>query len=323
MFTGRCTRRQEACAAARAWVLALGMAACGEPTEPSRELRILYQGSLYSERRLEELGLTPHHFAVSSELSQQGIIAGFDSEAESTSYLSQARESALGGESLTPPCAVPSPSLYYSHVWIEGERLVLRPGEGVMRLSGPTGPNWDERIGSMQISSCPGFATVYEKQDFSGKTLTFGSRAQVGSLSEFKLYTTESWRNAISSIRSVAYFDFSASDTDSGQRNTTNATVLLHPGQVLQVGTCGVPDAFATGDTFLRLLDARGNEVAANDDACGGRSSLSYAVPPGGGGSHELRVGCFGEGECRGRLAYTFYWKSLGDAAGTGVFQGE
>ena len=72
------------------------------------------------------------------------------------------------------------------------------------------------------------------------------------------------------------------------------------------MGTCQVPGASATGDTYLRMsLEILWNKfpVAANDDSCGGRASfIQYTAP--GAGKYALSAGCFGSGSCGGTLAY-------------------
>lgn len=103
------------------------------------------------------------------------------------------------------------------------------------------------------------------------------------------------------------YVDFTAADTNTAMRNTTDVTLNLEPGQVLDVGTCGVPGAYSTNDTYLRLLDATGLEVMDNDDACKGSGSrIRYRVPPCGGGTYILRAGCYDTGSCGGRIGYTY-----------------
>jgi hypothetical protein len=103
------------------------------------------------------------------------------------------------------------------------------------------------------------------------------------------------------------YVNFTASNTASATQGTTDVTLSLEPGQVLSVGTCGVAGAFATNDTYLRLLGPTGEELFSNDDACKGSGShLRYKVPTCGGGLYTLKVGCFENGSCGGRLGYTY-----------------
>lgn len=107
--------------------------------------------------------------------------------------------------------------------------------------------------------------------------------------------------------RYYQYVTYSTADTDSATRYTTDVTVTLQPGQILDVGTCGLPGVFATNDTYLRLLGPDGLEVMDNDDACKGSGSrIRYRVPPCGGGTYVIQAGCFESGSCGGRLGYTY-----------------
>ncbi|WNG36410.1 trypsin-like serine protease [Archangium violaceum] len=100
-------------------------------------------------------------------------------------------------------------------------------------------------------------------------------------------------------------FNFSASNTDSAQKNTVNQNVTLAAGQVIQLGTCTVSGAAGSGDTFLRLYGPAGTQVAENDDTCEVLSYLDYTVPAGAGGTYQIRAGCFGNESCSGTVAYT------------------
>lgn len=103
------------------------------------------------------------------------------------------------------------------------------------------------------------------------------------------------------------YVDFNAADTNTATQNTINVEINLEPGQLLDVGTCGVPGAYATNDTYLRLLGPDGLEVTDNDDACKGSGSrIHYRVPSCGGGTYVLQAGCYDAGSCGGRIGYTY-----------------
>jgi hypothetical protein len=100
--------------------------------------------------------------------------------------------------------------------------------------------------------------------------------------------------------------DFTATNTNSARQNTANQELTVAAGQTLQVGTCGVAGASATGDTYLRLFNAAGTQVALNDDGCGGSTSkISYTVPAGAGGKYTARIGCYGNTSCSGKLAWS------------------
>lgn len=100
-------------------------------------------------------------------------------------------------------------------------------------------------------------------------------------------------------------FDFSASNTQSAQQNTRTHDVTLAAGQTLSFGTCPTSGGSGTGDTFLRLYNAAGQQVGSNDDACGSLSHVTYTVPAGAGGTYQIRAGCYGSGSCAGVVAWT------------------
>ncbi len=100
-------------------------------------------------------------------------------------------------------------------------------------------------------------------------------------------------------------FTYSASNTNNAQQNTTNRDLPLTAGQALSFGTCTVAGASGTGDTYLRLYNAAGQQVGGNDDACSQLSYGTYVVPAGAGGTYQLRAGCYGSGSCGGTVAWT------------------
>ncbi|HEY0466981.1 MAG TPA: hypothetical protein VGC79_22415, partial [Polyangiaceae bacterium] len=106
-------------------------------------------------------------------------------------------------------------------------------------------------------------------------------------------------------------------NTNYATTNTSNASVRLEVGDILQVGTCGLPGAAALGDTYLRLYNEvnLGSQVASNDDACGGVSSyLAYNVTTA--GTYQIQSGCYSSDSCQGNTVY----KVLRKGNGTGSF---
>jgi hypothetical protein len=102
-------------------------------------------------------------------------------------------------------------------------------------------------------------------------------------------------------------FPYSASNTGSATVNTFNPSVYLYAGMVFTMGTCGVPGSSGSGDTFLRLNNPSGQEIAFNDDtygSCGTLSNLSLVVPST--GTYVIRAGCFSSGSCSGTIAFTY-----------------
>ncbi|MFP2911505.1 trypsin-like serine peptidase [Pyxidicoccus sp. 3LFB2] len=98
-------------------------------------------------------------------------------------------------------------------------------------------------------------------------------------------------------------FTFNATNTNSAQQNTTNHNVVLAAGKTLNFGTCTVPGATGTGDTYLRLYNAAGQQVASNDDACGVLSFASFKATTA--GTYQIRAGCYSSNTCSGTVAYT------------------
>jgi hypothetical protein len=97
-------------------------------------------------------------------------------------------------------------------------------------------------------------------------------------------------------------FVYSATNTNSDTQNFILGFVDLVPRQGVTIGTCGLPGATSTGDTFIRLFDPTNTtQLAFNDDSCGGvGSNLSFASP--GFGRFVIRAGCFGGGSCSGTV---------------------
>lgn len=76
-----------------------------------------------------------------------------------------------------------------------------------------------------------------------------------------------------------------------------------HVGELFTVGTCGMSGASAVGDTFLRVKDANGIEIASNNNAqgCNGGSNLSFVIPAT--GTYTIHAGCAGNTSCSGTVA--------------------
>jgi hypothetical protein len=98
-------------------------------------------------------------------------------------------------------------------------------------------------------------------------------------------------------------FSYSATNTSSAQINTANRTILLGAGQTLTIGTCGVTNSSFSGDTYLRLNDPWGAQVASNDDACALGSRFVYTATSS--GAFEIHAGCYSNTSCAGTVAWT------------------
>jgi GH35 family endo-1,4-beta-xylanase len=95
---------------------------------------------------------------------------------------------------------------------------------------------------------------------------------------------------------------YSASNTASATQNTVLAPVSLRGGQTLTFGACTAGTGFS-GDTYLRLFNPLGVQVAANDNACGLGSQLTYTAPTS--GTYTVRMGCASGSACYGNMAWS------------------
>lgn len=101
---------------------------------------------------------------------------------------------------------------------------------------------------------------------------------------------------------------YAASGTNYAQdpTNSSNTPVYLTAGTYVMFGTCGVTGGYVNyGDTYLRLYNPFGSQVAVNDNGsawgCGAGSLLSYYVPAS--GTYTLRAGCWANNACQGMVA--------------------
>ena len=99
-------------------------------------------------------------------------------------------------------------------------------------------------------------------------------------------------------------YSFSASNTSSAQQNTVDQYVWIQTGRKITVGTCGLAGSSAVGDTYLRIYNSTGTQVAANDDACGSlASNLSYTSTAY--VSYRIRAGCYSSSSCSGTVVWS------------------
>jgi hypothetical protein len=123
--------------------------------------------------------------------------------------------------------------------------------------------------------------------------------------------------DAVLSTLSTSY-SFSASNTNNAQQNTVDQVIAFNEGDTVEVGTCGVTGAAGTDDTYLRMKDSTGAEVAFNDDGCGGQLSyFKFLVPTGGAGNYTVRAGCFSNTSCGGTVAWKVTPRPPGTTGGS------
>lgn len=103
-------------------------------------------------------------------------------------------------------------------------------------------------------------------------------------------------------------FSFSATNTNNAQQNYASWAVDLAPTNwvPLTVGTCDMPGASYTGDTYLRIFNPSGVEVAANDDACGSpKLGSNLSISSGQIGTWVIHAGCYSSGSCSANVKFT------------------
>jgi hypothetical protein len=115
-----------------------------------------------------------------------------------------------------------------------------------------------------------------------------------GGSASFTGFTNEVWATSVCS-------PFNADDTNSALVNSDTCIFRACYGQSINVDLCD-----CTGNTFIRLHDERGVEVAVNNDKCGFCSSLSYAPLGPGCREYALVQGCHLNTNCSGNTVVTF-----------------
>ncbi|WP_375772481.1 serine protease [Archangium gephyra] len=225
-----------------------------------------------------------------------------------------------------PPLPPPAPENAFAYSAINtnsaqqntmNQRLTVNGGEivevGTCNLTGATAAGdtylrlYDSTTGAqvaVNDDSCGGHSSYLKYTVPADKGGTYEVRS--GCYSNESCEGTVVWRISVTPPVTTGSFTYSASNTRNATRSTVDYKVMLNDGQTVQLGTCAVAGSSGSGDTFLRLVNAAGLEVGANDNACGSLSSLSYTLPVGAGGTYTIRAGCASNRSCSGTVAYTF-----------------
>lgn len=97
----------------------------------------------------------------------------------------------------------------------------------------------------------------------------------------------------------VVLTPFDVTNTMSATQNTVDIQIPTGTAMAIQCGTCNLPGTVCNGDSFIRLFDPNGVEVAFNDDDyLTSASFISYdIVTP---GTHILKVGAYAAQSCTG-----------------------
>lgn len=104
-------------------------------------------------------------------------------------------------------------------------------------------------------------------------------------------------------------FFYSASNTADATVNTVNHVVYLYQHQLFTVGTCGLPGASTSTNTYLRLFGPSGPvEVNDNTYLCNSSSStgsnISVVIQTA--GPYIIKAGCAGASSCSGTVSYNY-----------------
>ncbi|MFL5352434.1 RCC1 domain-containing protein [Archangium sp.] len=167
------------------------------------------------------------------------------------------------------------------------------------------------RMTPVQVPGLSGVATISTgaahslalKQDNSAWAWGYNGYGQLGDGTTTQRSSPVRVLSASGSTVQIEPLTYSASNTNSAQQNTFNRTFTLNAGDMLEVGTCNLTGATASGDTYLRLFGTSATQVVYNDDSCGGVASyLQYTATSS--GSYELRAGCFSSGSCSGTVVF-------------------
>lgn len=117
-------------------------------------------------------------------------------------------------------------------------------------------------------------------------------------------------------IKSFPYWE--ASNTNSGNINTVDENIRVCSGAEIEFSVCTEFGGECNGDTYLRLTDESGFEVASNDDSCGYCSNLLYFFT-----DHcqmyTLKQGCYGNNACGGRTSIIMHQEGTIDAPPTSL----
>ena len=93
---------------------------------------------------------------------------------------------------------------------------------------------------------------------------------------------------------------YTASNTDSARKNTVGKSFIVCPeDNVLKrfIFTHCSDGGYCKGDSYLRLYDSVGNQIASNDDSCGLCSRITHTFT-GACQIYTLKQGCYSSGTC-------------------------
>ena len=91
------------------------------------------------------------------------------------------------------------------------------------------------------------------------------------------------------------------SSTNSANQNTVNCELYFCPNIEIKISLCD--GSICSGDTYLRLFNSIGHQIAENDDSCDQCSTIITTVPSC--GMYTLKQGCYSSAFCSGMVSIT------------------
>jgi hypothetical protein len=106
------------------------------------------------------------------------------------------------------------------------------------------------------------------------------------------------------SSRNLNSFTYETGATSNATTNTYQYSIYASAGQVVTAGTCGIfGGSVVYGDTWLRVKNPTGGEIASNDDSCHGTASnISFVAAAT--GNYTIHGGCYSNNSCKGTVAF-------------------
>jgi len=114
---------------------------------------------------------------------------------------------------------------------------------------------------------------------------------------------------AVNEMGQMTCVPFSAANTASATTNTVDCKIIACHGQTVRASVCASETngfGACSDDTYLRVVDAAGTEIASNDDYCGFCSSLSFVATQQC-TTYTIKQGCYYTASCSGTTAVLFF----------------
>ncbi|AKJ04706.1 hypothetical protein ATI61_101215 [Archangium gephyra] len=151
------------------------------------ELPILLQGKLYSSGELQEAGVHLSHYVLDARSAEMNVVQGFRTAEEMKVYLEKTGQMPSEQPSERQYTCTAS-SNFYENASYQGLRFSVMPGDALGNLG-----NWDNRISSLQSSSCASWTVLFDHPNFGGRQLWIGGGWSVPRLGSFWFLGINLW----------------------------------------------------------------------------------------------------------------------------------